>query len=263
MMLEPTPESDAEALHRLGYAQELARRMSGLSNFALTFSVIGLLLGLTANFQAGFSVVGGFAVGVNWVISGLFAVIVAAALGQIASAYPTAGGLYHWSSILGGRGWGWATAWLNLISYVFSLASVNVAFYILFNSIVLTGFYGVNTSAWGLAHQIPAVIAITATQALLNTFGVQLLARLSDLGAWLNLLGCVLLLVLLLVGIRHFDLPALFTFHELQRRRWRGRGAAQREPGAAVRTRDDLSALDHDELRRRGARFRGDRGRPT
>ena len=25
-------------------------------------------------------------------------------MGQIASAYPTAGGLYHWASILGGRG---------------------------------------------------------------------------------------------------------------------------------------------------------------
>ncbi len=202
--------SDAEALHGLGYAQELARRMSGLSNFALTFSVIGLLLGLTANFQAGFSVVGA-AVGVNWLLGGLFALLVAAALGQIASAYPTAGGLYHWSSILGGRGWGWATAWLNLISYVFSLASVNVAFYNLVIATALTPS-GVDASAWGSEHQIPAVIAVTATQAVLNSVGVRLLSRLSDLGAWLNLLGCVLLFGLLLVGLRSFDPSALFTF---------------------------------------------------
>ena len=39
---------------------------------------------------------------------------VAAAMGQVASAFPTAGGLYHWASVLGGRGWGWATAWFNL-----------------------------------------------------------------------------------------------------------------------------------------------------
>ncbi len=203
------PTGDAETLHGLGYAQELARRMSGLSNFALTFSVIGLLLGLTANFQAGFSVVGGAAVGVSWMVGGIFAVAVAAALGQIASAYPTAGGLYHWSSILGGRGWGWTTAWLNLISYVFSLASVNVAFYGLFLSTVL-GPAGVDTSDWGAEHQLPAVVAVTATQVILNVVGVRLLARLSDMGAWLNLLGCLLLFGMLVAAIHAFDLAALF-----------------------------------------------------
>ena len=40
---------------------------------------------------------------------------VAATMAQIASAFPTAGGLYHWASLLGGRGWGWATAWFNLL----------------------------------------------------------------------------------------------------------------------------------------------------
>ncbi len=205
-------EADSDTLHRLGYAQELARRLSGFSNFALTFSVIGLLLGLSANFQAGFSVVGGASVGVVWTLGGLFALLVAAALGQIASAYPTAGGLYHWSAILGGRGWGWATAWLNLISYVFSLASINVALYGLFNSVVLGGLYGVDVSAWGLGHQIPAVIGITVSQAVLNVFGIRLLGWLGDLGAWLNLVGCALLLALLLAGMRHFDPGALFTF---------------------------------------------------
>ena len=43
-------------------------------------------------------------------------------MGQVASAFPTAGGLYHWASILGGRGWGWATAWFNLAGLVTVLA---------------------------------------------------------------------------------------------------------------------------------------------
>src|SRR6218665_2385410 len=57
---------------------------------------------------------------------GCFALVVALCLGQIGSVYPTAGGLYHWSSIFGGRGWGWATAWFNLIGLLFVVASVNV-----------------------------------------------------------------------------------------------------------------------------------------
>ena len=59
-------------------------------------------------------------------LKGLFALVVACSMGQIASAYPTAGGLYHWSSILGGRGWGWTTAWFNLLGLIFVVASVNV-----------------------------------------------------------------------------------------------------------------------------------------
>lgn len=36
-------------------------------------------------------------------------------MAQIGSAYPIAGGLYHWGSILGNRFTGWLTAWLNLL----------------------------------------------------------------------------------------------------------------------------------------------------
>ena len=41
---EPIPQppgtEDAELLRRMGYAQELLRRMSGFSNFAISFSII-------------------------------------------------------------------------------------------------------------------------------------------------------------------------------------------------------------------------------
>jgi len=42
-----TPPSDADEkrLHELGYAQELLRRMSGFSNFAVSFTIISILSG--------------------------------------------------------------------------------------------------------------------------------------------------------------------------------------------------------------------------
>ena len=67
-------------------------------------------------------------------------------MGQIASAYPTAGGLYHWASILGGRGWGWATAWFNLLGLIFVVAAVNVGVY-LFRDLVGAGVFGLDGSA--------------------------------------------------------------------------------------------------------------------
>ena len=47
-------------------------------------------------------------------------------MAQISSAYPTAGGLYHWGSILGNRATGWVTAWLNLLGLITVLGAINV-----------------------------------------------------------------------------------------------------------------------------------------
>ena len=47
-------------------------------------------------------------------------------MAQIASAYPTAGGLYHWGSILGNRFIGWVTAWLNLLGLITVMGAINV-----------------------------------------------------------------------------------------------------------------------------------------
>ena len=45
-------------------------------------------------------------------------------MSELASAMPTAGGIYYWASKLGGAGWGWFTGWFNLIGLVAVSASV-------------------------------------------------------------------------------------------------------------------------------------------
>src|SRR5215468_11863447 len=96
---------DVKALHRMGYAQELRRGMGAFSNYAISLSIICILAGGVTSFQMGFCSVGGAAIGIGWPISCLLSLAVALTMGQVASAFPTAGGLYHWASILGGRGW--------------------------------------------------------------------------------------------------------------------------------------------------------------
>src|SRR5882724_4006034 len=107
---DQTIADDVRTLHRLGYAQELVRRLSGFSNFAISLSIICILAGGVTSFHLGLCSVGGASIGLGWPLVSLFALLVAATMAQLASAFPTAGGLYHWSSILGGRGWGWTTA---------------------------------------------------------------------------------------------------------------------------------------------------------
>src|SRR2546430_11253043 len=100
-----TLAGDEATLKSMGYAQELARRMSGFSNYAISLSIICILAGCITSFHLGYCSVGGAAIGLGWPLVACFSVVVALTMGQLASAFPTAGGLYHWAAILGGRGW--------------------------------------------------------------------------------------------------------------------------------------------------------------
>src|SRR4029079_6803364 len=102
--------ADAEELKKLGYAQELRRRMGAFSNFAISFSTICILAGGITSLQYGVCAVGGAAAGVVWPVGVAFSLIVALCMAEVASAFPTAGGLYHWSSILRCTAWGWGAA---------------------------------------------------------------------------------------------------------------------------------------------------------
>lgn len=208
-----TTNQDEKILRQMGYQQELARRMGGFSNFAISFSIICILAGGITAFPAGLSAAGGASIGVGWPLGALFALIVAAGMGQIASAFPTAGGLYHWSSILGGRGWGWATAWFNVLGLIFVVASVNVGLWaVLIRDLMLVNVFGVDVSGFGVPHQIVAVVLITALQALINHFGIRLTTRLTDFSGYLIFAVAALLTLALLLYAPSLDLGRLATF---------------------------------------------------
>lgn len=212
-MAQKVQEHDKQVLHKMGYAQELARRMSGFSNFAISFSIICILAGGITTFPVALSAGGGFSVAVGWFVGGIVAMIVAFGMGQIASAYPTAGGLYHWGSILGGKAWGWATAWLNLLGLVFVVSSVDVGVYLLFKDLFLATALGVDVSSWGPMHQAIGVLALLISQGLFNHYGIKLTTILTDFSGYL-IFAVALLLVgsLLVFSPVALDFSRLFTF---------------------------------------------------
>lgn len=202
---------DVRLLARMGYAQELRRRMSGFSNFAISFSIICILAGGITSLQLGIGAIGGAAAGIAWPVGAAFAAIVALGMAQVASAFPTAGGLYHWSSILGGRGWGWATAWLNLGGLLFVTAAVNVGAW----SLLVGAFaplLGIDPAGLGVGHQIAGVTAIAASQALCNHRGIRLTTLLTDFSGWLILAVTAVLTVALLVCAPALEWSRLWTF---------------------------------------------------
>jgi amino acid transporter len=204
--------ADVAVLHQMGYAQELSRKMKLFSNFAVAFSVICILAGGITSLQLAFCAGGGFAVCVGWLVGGLFALIVACSMAQIASAYPTAGGLYHWSTILGGRGWGWATAWINLLGYIIGVGSVNVGAYLLFTQLILTNLFGIDVSHWGFWQQLVGMIIITLSQILLNHYSLRLTRLLTDFSGYLILGVAIFLVAIMLIAAPGFHFGRLVQF---------------------------------------------------
>ena len=208
---------DVKVLHSMGYAQELARRMGGFQNFAISFSIICILAGGIGAYTVAMGAAGGGSIGIGWIVGSIFTLIVAAAMGQIASAYPTAGGLYHWGSILGGKGWGWGTAWINLLGLLFVVASVDYGVYLLLRDLVLVGMFGetlgVTVESFTGTHLVIAVAIILVTQAFLNYVGIRATTILTDFSGYLIFLVSIILIVGLIWGSPvELDFSRIYTF---------------------------------------------------
>ena len=96
-------DKDTRMLHALGYAQDLSRRMSGFSNFAISFTIISILSGTLTLYGTGLNYGGPVIEAYGWPIVSVFVIIVGLGMAEIASKYPTAGGLYYWASSSAGR----------------------------------------------------------------------------------------------------------------------------------------------------------------
>jgi amino acid transporter len=203
---------DENVLHSMGYAQELSRRMGTFQSFAISFSIICIISGGLASFPIAMSTVGPWTATICWVLGGIFAMIVAASLGQIASAYPTAGSLYHWSSILGGKFWGWLTAWTNLLGLLFVIPAVNVILYSFIKDLFFAGMLGWDVSTWTTTTMFIWVAAITVAQCALNHFGIKLTTMLTDFSGYLIFGITIILTILLFMHVQSFDLGKAFAF---------------------------------------------------
>ena len=121
-------DSDVDTLHRLGYAQELRRRMSGFSNFAVSFTIISILSGCLTLYGFGMNTGGPVDLIWGWLLVGLMVTFVGLAMAEVCSSYPTAGGLYYWAAKLGGKNgpaWSWFTGWFNLLGQVAVTAGID------------------------------------------------------------------------------------------------------------------------------------------
>ena len=163
---------DEQVLHKLGYAQELLRAMGGFQNFAISFTIISVLAGCLTSYFIAFNNGGPIAISWGWLLVGLMSTLIALAMAEIASVYPTAGGLYYWASKLGSPAWGWFTGWFNLVGQIAVTAAIGYGLAIFSTALLDLWFDYPNTKEWTLlTYSIVMLIAV-----LLNMSKVSITA---------------------------------------------------------------------------------------
>ncbi|MFO1203066.1 MAG: amino acid permease [Tabrizicola sp.] len=199
---------DMKVLHGMGYAQELSRSMSKFSNFAISFSIICILSGGINSFAQAISSVGGAGAGIGWIVGCVLSAMFALSMAQIASAFPTAGGLYHWGSILGNRFWGWLTAWLNLLGLITVLGAINIG-----TAYYFAGTFGASFGFAGTDWQVVGFVAvITIIQAIFNHVGIKVTTFLTDISGYIIFATTAVLVVACLAYAPAIDISRLWTF---------------------------------------------------
>ena len=184
-------DRDAAVLKKFGYNQELLRQMGGFSNFAISFSIISILTGLISMFGYGVSLVGGFAYW-TWVTVAFFQLFNALAMGEMASSFPLAGGLYPWARHLASPRVGWWVGWINLIAWW----AVSVAIdFSLGTWLAGSGWFGLKMNT---ATIVIITLVVMIVQMVMNIFGIKLVSWFNNFSVWVHMIGTVLLLTLLL-----------------------------------------------------------------
>ena len=202
-------------LAALGYKQELNRTWTGFSNFAISFSVISILSGCFTTFSPAWNNGGPIAISIGWPLISFFILIIGLCMAELASAYPTSGGIYWWASKLGGARAGFFTGWLNLIGLLAVNASVVYGAATFLNIIIGTyssdyarGFL----SGDAIEQQFFWFTVIMVIITVLNTFSSQVQAALNNISVWWHVFGAVLIILILAVmPAHHQNLTWIFT----------------------------------------------------
>jgi amino acid permease (GABA permease) len=203
--------SDEETLHKLGYAQELRRRMSGFSNFAVSFTIISILSGCLTLYGFGMNTGGPAIITWGWPIVGIMTLFVGLAMAEVCSSYPTAGGLYYWSAKLArknGPAWSWFTGWFNFLGQVAVTAGIDFGCAFFINAWLNLQF-GTPTYHWVTILIFAGVLLV---HGLLNQFGIRLVALLNDVSVWWHIFGVLIIVgVLAFVPSHHQSASFVFT----------------------------------------------------
>lgn len=201
------PGSEQEGVHdeteRLGYKQEFRRHFSLLALTAMGYMTLtppsAIFLTLVAPLNSG----GPQALFWGWIIVCTFTIFVAFSLGELCSAFPSAGGPSYWIYRISSPRWrrqlSYLTGWLNLAGqWAFGASAV---FQSAFTFTAAASLYHPEYVAapW---HLVLICFFWLALSVFANIFANQYLAKLNTILLAFNILGVLTCIITLLATVR-------------------------------------------------------------
>ncbi|PQK15205.1 hypothetical protein BB8028_0005g07190 [Beauveria bassiana] len=190
---------DTAVLEQLGHKQELKRNFSMISMLGLAFAILNTWTALAASITLALPSGGSSAVIWGLVVAGLLNLCLAASLGEFLSAYPTAGGQYHWVAIIAWKRWArglsYATGWINVSGWIALTATTGLLGSTFVVNIISLLHSDYEPKPW---HQFLIYIGFTLAALVVNAFLTRILPMVTQAGFLWSLAGFVIISITIL-----------------------------------------------------------------
>ncbi|KAL6242250.1 hypothetical protein RBB50_010798 [Rhinocladiella similis] len=192
-------QEDAAMLAGLGVTQELKRNFSMFSMLGLAFAILNSWTALGASMSLALPSGGPDAVIWGLLVAGICNLCLAASLAEFLSAYPTAGGQYHWVAVISWKSWvpilSWITGWINTAGWVALTATAG-----LLGSQLILGVISLTTPSYEPHrwHQFLIYIGYNIFAFLVNAFMTRLLPWVTKTALVWSITGWVVISITIL-----------------------------------------------------------------
>ncbi|XXG95299.1 hypothetical protein Hte_001560 [Hypoxylon texense] len=190
---------DAAALEHLGHKQELKRNFSMISMLGLAFAILNTWTALAASISLALPSGGPSSVIWGLMVAGICNLCLAASLAEFLSAWPTAGGQYHWAAIVAWKNWSrslsYATGWINVSGWVALTATGGLLGSTFIINIISLLHPDYEAEPW---HQFLIYIAFTLISLLINAFSTRLLPLFTKAAFFWSLTGFAVISITIL-----------------------------------------------------------------
>lgn len=211
----PTNNDDA-LLEKLGYKAELKRDFSPLELFGVSFSIMGLAPSI-ASILIDQIPAGGVGLTWGWFIPCIFIFMIGISMSEMASAMPTAGGLYFWTYLYAPKSWKWKSllsficGYSDTLGLIGGVGSINygAASQILSSVTLGTGYEPSN----GVTFLV--FMGITIIQCFMGFIPNRLMAKVQSFTIVMNMVAMAIVCIALPIGMKKHGLSlnsAKFVF---------------------------------------------------
>jgi amino acid transporter len=190
--IQPSPGGTDE-VQQFGYAQKLKRSISSFESFALAFSVVSIITGITTTY--GFTLATSGPRGIwMWLLAGVGQFLVVLVFAQLSTHIPLSGSSYQWGSRLANPKIGWGFGWLSFSFFTVAVASVSYSF----TTQALSPLFGLELSNSGITAVCIGMIAIWVVVCIAST---QLVAGINVAAVTAEIIGVIGITVALLAAV--------------------------------------------------------------